>query len=110
MYADIKAEKDADNEKVAQERFANHIAKEEGKYQVALEKARQKAVKGNVKLNEDDFREKFVYNSKYIIKQENFAEMFEKREKTNAEIAKEKTILEIEKVNKRLEKIKVKIA
>ncbi len=72
MYADIKAEKDADNEKVA--------------------------------------REKFVYNSKYIIKQENFAEMFEKREKTNAEIAKEKTILEIEKVNKRLEKIKVKIA
>ena len=44
MYADIKAEKDADNEKVAQERFANHIAKEEGKYQVALEKARQKAV------------------------------------------------------------------
>ncbi len=110
MYADIKAEKDADNEKVAQERFANNIAKEEGKYQVALEKARQKAVKGNVKLNEDDFREKFVYNSKYIIKQENFAEMFEKREKTNAEIAKEKTILEIEKVNKRLEKIKVKIA
>ncbi len=110
MYADIKAEKDADNEKVAQERFANHIAKEEGKYQVALEKARQKAVKCNVKLNEDDFREKFVYNSKYIIKQENFAEMFEKREKTNAEIAKEKTILEIEKVNKRLEKIKVKIA
>ncbi len=110
MYADIKAEKDADNEKVAQERFANNIAKEEGKYQVALEKARQKAIKGNVKLNEDDFREKFVYNSKYIIKQENFAEMFEKREKTNAEIAKEKTILEIEKVNKRLEKIKVKIA
>ncbi len=110
MYADIKAEKDADNEKVAQERFASNIAKEEGKYQVALKKARQKAVKGNVKLNEDDFREKFVYNSKYIIKQENFAEMFEKREKTNAEIAKEKTILEIEKVNKRLEKIKVKIA
>ena len=36
--------------------------------------------------------------------------MFEKREKSNAEIAKEKTILEIEKVNKRLEKIKVKIA
>lgn len=110
MYADIKAEKDADNKKVAQERFANHIAKEESKYQIELEKAIKKATKCNVKFNEDDFREEFVYNSKYIIKQENFVEMFEKREKTNAELAKEKTILEIEKVNKRLEKIKVKIS
>ncbi len=108
-YSDIKAKKEINDENTAEQRFNNQIDKEETKYNKQLEKAKVKANKKNLVFDEDEFRGKYIYNSKYIIKQEEFADMLKERERVRAEIAREKTIREMEKINKRLEKIKVKI-
>lgn len=109
-YADIKEQKDLDTEKTAQERFQKQIEKEELKYQNLLQKAKEKANKEQSQFDEKAFREQFIYNSKHIIAKEDYAEMLVERDTARKAKRREKEIEEIEKVNKKLQKIKVKIS
>lgn len=108
-YSHIRERKEADSENYEQERFNNQIMKEEEKYQKLLAKAKDKANKNNQAFDEEAFRLDYVYNSKHIIRQECFVEMFNERETLAEQTAKEKAIIEIEKINKRLEKIQVRV-
>ncbi len=109
-YADIKEQKDLDTEKTAQERFQKQIEKEELKYQNLLQKAKEKANKEQSQFDEKAFREQFIYNSKHIIAKEDYAEMLVERDTARKAKRREKEIEEIEKVNKKLQKIKVEIS
>lgn len=108
-YAEIKAKKQADSEAAAKAKFEAQIAKEEAKYAKEAQKAETKCQKKGIAFDAEQFRLEFILQSKHIIKQNSFAEMYEQRETAKAEKIRENQIAEIEKVNKRLEKIKVRI-